>query len=139
MKVILEIAEGNPKQLMRLCSEGFIYWGDEGKEINASALVKYFVSKGYIVRLSRTEKLYFKIVERLGTVGAGSIELIDALKKAKIKSFTRQQNRVILERLVDKRYLLKNVTVVNDLRKVQYLPSELSKHVFSKKVAPISK
>jgi hypothetical protein len=134
MKVILELANGNPKQLMRLCSEGFIYYGDDGKEINAPDLVKYFLDKHFIERLTSVERVYFKITERLGKVTSSSIELITELKKANVKAITRQQNRVILERLVEKRYLLKKTVSVSGVKQVQYLTSELSKHIFSKKI-----
>jgi hypothetical protein len=132
LKCIFEIADGNPKQLMRLCSQGFIFFGDEGKQINAQELINYFMGKNFIDRLSRTERNYFKIVERSKHVTAGSPELVNALKEAKIKAISRQQNRVILERLVKKKFLCKQVKILEGFRRTVYAPTELSKYVFPK-------
>ncbi|MDH5266161.1 MAG: ATP-binding protein [Candidatus Bathyarchaeota archaeon] len=125
MQVILELANGNPKQAMRLCSQGFMYFGDKGKEISPADLVEYFESKNYIQDLTRTEKEYVNVVKKLGEVSAISKKLFEELAKKGIKH-KRKQYRVHLERLVNKRYLKKTIS---EKEQVVYMPSELCKHI----------
>jgi Cdc6-like AAA superfamily ATPase len=126
LEVILDMAEGNPKQLMRLCSEGFTYFGDKGEEIKAEDLVQYFKNKEYIAELSATEEIYLEVVKDLGKVSAISKELFDRLKQKGIEHKDRKQYRVNLEKLVGKKYLTKGI---DEKRQVQYMPSVICKHI----------
>jgi Cdc6-like AAA superfamily ATPase len=125
LQVIIGLTEGLPKQLMRLCLIGFLYLGEEGREIAASDLVKYYKIKGYISDLSVTERIYVDAVKSLGEVSAISESLFNELAKKKIKPRSKKQYRVVLENLVAKSYLTKK-TIEGE---VKYMPSELCKHI----------
>jgi len=125
-QVILDLANGNPKQAMRLCSESFMYFGDEGEIINSSGLVSYFDDRGYIPDLSPAEQEYVDVVRRLGRVTATSKELIKELGKKRIEHDDEKQYRVNLERLVRKKYLKK---ITPKKGQVTYVSSEILKHI----------
>lgn len=126
MQVILELANGNAKQAMRLSSQGFMYFGEEGQEISSADLVEYFGDKGYIESLTPTEEIYVDVVKKLGEVSATSERLSKELAKLKIEHKKKKQYRVHLERLVSKRYLRRKTI---GKRQIVYVLSEICKHV----------
>lgn len=126
MQLIVDFANGNPKQAMRLCSQSFMYFGDKGEEIGAGNLIKYFKSKGYILDLTPTEKKYVDVVKKLGEVTATSKILFEKLAEKRVKHKGERQYRVNLERLVNKKYLKKTISKKGY---VAYTPSILCKHI----------
>lgn len=126
LKVVLELANGNPKQALRLCSESFNYFGDRGREIAATDLVEYFKTRDYILELVPTEKTYLDVVKSLGSVSAISEEFFEKLAQKGIKHRGKKQYRVTLENLVNKNYLVKEM---DENGQVRYMLSELSKSI----------
>lgn len=127
IQAIIEIASGNPKQVMRLCSQGFMRFGDEGKIIQAKNLIEYFKSKNYIQQLAPTEKEYVDVIKKLGEVSPTARIFLNELAKKGVRHRGKRQYRVHLERLVNKRYLRK---IISEKGQVSYVPSEICKHIF---------
>lgn len=126
MQIMLELSKGNPKQAMRLCSESFMYFGDEGKKIVAADLAKYFESKGYFPDLTPTEKKYVNVIKKLGDITSTSEKFREELAKKGIKHKTDSQYRVNISRLVEKRYLKK---IITKKKETVYALSEFYKHI----------
>ena len=126
LEVIAEMAQGNPKQLMRLCFDAFNYFGDKGNKIQANEVVQYFVNNEYILAPNSTEKIYLKVVNSLGNISAVSQTLFDSLGQQRIVHKDKKQYRVNLENLFSKNLVKKGV---DESGQVAYSPSTLGKYV----------
>ncbi|MCW4022922.1 MAG: ATP-binding protein [Candidatus Bathyarchaeota archaeon] len=130
LNIILELSSGNPKKEMRLCSEGFNYFGHEGKKIQGKELIEYYQSKDYIPLLSPTEQKYLEVINKLGIVSATSENLFEKLAAIGTKHNDKKQYRVNLENLVGKKYLEK-IVVEEEL--VKYKLSTFCEYVIAQK------
>lgn len=126
LKVITSLARGIPKIASRLCSESFIYFGENGKRIGPEELVEYLEEKGYIPELTPLEKKYMKRIKRIKVVKPLSKTFVDGLSKLGVTHKRKTQYYKYLDRLVDKRYLLKTTDKSGN---VIYEPTELSQYV----------
>lgn len=126
IQVILQLSNGIPKQALRLFSESFIYFGEKGTEIGPKELVSHFEDRGYIPELTALQKRYVTVVRKLEIVEPRSETFIEELSKLKVRHRKKEQYHVQLDRLVDKRYLVKEVDKVKG---VIYKPTELCRYV----------